>query len=154
MIHQPSIVLELLTFQYFFLYKYIGMSIWPFCKKVNRQIRIIIWTNLIGLETQILLYTFQGPMFLGSGEEDFQRVFTIYGHNIPLSQRGPTFNLVSIDPVVSEEMSFEKVDDTNADADDGACPSYKLSRSLRLRGANKISEQFSMIHSLNFLTPY
>ena len=32
-----------------------------------------------------MLYTkFQGSMFLGSGEEDFQRVFTIYGHGAHL----------------------------------------------------------------------
>ena len=44
-------------------------------------------------------------------------------------------HLVSTDPVVSEEMSFEKVDDADAVADDeGVWPSYKLLWSLWLRG--------------------
>ena len=44
------------------------------------------------------------------------------------------WNLVAIGPVVSEEKSFEIVDGRT---DDGAFPSYKLPRSLRLRWAKK-----------------
>ena len=45
------------------------------------------------------------------------------------------WNLVAIGQVVSEEKSFEIVDGRRTD--DGAFPSYKLPRSLRLRLAKK-----------------
>ena len=42
--------------------------------------RVIIWTNYDGPESPMLHTKFQGNRPGGSGEEDFQRVFTIYGH--------------------------------------------------------------------------
>ena len=57
---------------------------------------------------------------------------------------GCIWNLVAIGPVVLEEKSFEIVDGRRTDGrtdrrttDDGAFPSYKLPRSLRLRWAKK-----------------
>ena len=43
------------------------------------QPRVIIWTNYDGLESQMLRTKFRGNRSTGSGEEDFWRVFTIYG---------------------------------------------------------------------------
>ena len=57
----------------------------------------------------------------------------------PKGPGGCIWNLVAIGPVVSEEKSFEIVDGRRTDGrtDDGAFPSYKLPRSLRLRWAKK-----------------
>ena len=58
----------------------------------------------------------------------------------PKGPGGCIWNLVAIGPVVSEEKSFEIVDGrrtTDGQTDDGAFPSYKLPRSLRLRWAKK-----------------
>ena len=41
---------------------------------------IIIWTNLAGLEPQMLYTKIQPESFLDYGEEDFFIVFTLYGH--------------------------------------------------------------------------
>ena len=69
----------------------------------------------------------------------------LYEQNIiPLSHTGSTCNLVSIDSVVLKEMPFEKKMTTptatqtqtqTSTTGDGACPSYKLPRSLSLRRA-------------------
>ena len=66
-----------MTFQCFFLYKYIETLIWPFRKKVNCQPRIIFWTILVDLESSMLYTKIQSQSFLGSGEEDAQ-VFVSY----------------------------------------------------------------------------
>ena len=56
----------------------------------------------------------------------------------PKGPGGWIWNLVAIGLVVSEEKSFEIVDGrTDGRTDDGAFPSYKLPRSLRLRWAKK-----------------
>ena len=52
-------------------YKCIGMQIWPYRKKVKGQPMVIIWTNLVDLESQILYNMIQPQSFLGSGGEDF-----------------------------------------------------------------------------------
>ena len=41
---------------------------------VKGQLRIIISTKLVGLETKMLYTKFKGSMFLGPDEEKFQRV--------------------------------------------------------------------------------
>ena len=54
-----------------------GTQFWPCRKKVKGQPTVIIWTNLVDLES-IILYTKILPWsFLGSGEEDLQ-VFLPY----------------------------------------------------------------------------
>lgn len=40
---------------------------------------MINWTNLVELESLVLYTEFQGPLFLGYREENFQRGFTIIG---------------------------------------------------------------------------
>ena len=45
------------------------MQIWPCCKKVNGQPRIIIWPNLAELETAMLYTKIQPQSFFGSGED-------------------------------------------------------------------------------------
>ena len=75
-----------IDFSIFFKYKCIEMSIWPCRKKISCQLRIIIWTNLVGHKSQILHPRFQGPIFLGSDEKDSQRVFTIHQHGGHLGQ--------------------------------------------------------------------
>ena len=67
----------------------------------------------------------------------------------PKGPGGCIWNLVAINPVVSEEKSFEIVDGRRTDGrtdrqttDDGAFPSYKLPRSLRLRWAKNMRINF------------
>ena len=43
------------------------------------KIRVIIWANYDGLESPMLHTKFHGNRSAGSGEEEFWRVFTIYG---------------------------------------------------------------------------
>ena len=58
---------------------------------------------------------------------------------VPPTPGGYIWNLVTIGPVVSEEKSFEIVDGRRRrTTDNGAFPSYKLPRSLRLRWAKKV----------------
>ena len=65
---------------HFFLWKSLSYQIWP-CRKIGQgQPRVIIWTNYDGVESPMLHTTFRGNPPAGSGEEDFWRVFTIYGH--------------------------------------------------------------------------
>ena len=64
---------------HFFLQKSISYQIWP-CSKIGQgHSRVIIWTNYDGLESLMLHTKFRGNQPAGSGEEDFWRVFTIYG---------------------------------------------------------------------------
>ena len=100
----------------------------------------------------------------GSGEEDFWRVFTIFGHGGHLEFRIKTilaiflfpqclnakWNLVTFGPVVSEEKSFESVDGRRTE--DGGFPYYKLPRSQRLRGAKKQDLSWDRIAHLTALT--
>ena len=48
-----------------------GTQIRPCHKKVKGQPMIIIWTNLVDLESSMLYTKIQPQSFLGSGEEDF-----------------------------------------------------------------------------------
>ena len=54
-----------------FPYKCIGTQIWPCRKKVKGQPTVIIWTNLVDLESWMLYNKIHPQSFLGSGEEDF-----------------------------------------------------------------------------------
>ena len=55
-------------------------QIWP-CRKIGQgQPRVIIWTNYDGPKALMLHTKPQGHWPFGSGEEDFWRVFIIYGH--------------------------------------------------------------------------
>ena len=51
------------------------------CRKIGQgHSRVIIYTNYDGQESPMLHTKFRGNRPAGSGEEDFCRVFTIYGH--------------------------------------------------------------------------
>ena len=51
------------------------------CRKIGRhQPLVIIWAFLVVLGYPMLPTKFQGHWSIGSGEEDFLKVFTIYGH--------------------------------------------------------------------------
>ena len=77
---------------------------------------IIVWTNLVVPEYQMLHTKFQGHQPFGF-ERDFLNVFTIYGHgghlgyvtkpcevtSIPPSHESTTWNLASIGLAVIEE---------------------------------------------------
>ena len=65
---------------HFFLYKNLSYQIWPWRKIGQGHSRVIIWTNYDGLESPMLHTKFRENRPAGSGEEDFWRVFTIYGH--------------------------------------------------------------------------
>ena len=61
-------------------YKSIRDQIWP-CRKIGQgQPRVIIWINLVVLEHPMLHIKFLGHRPFGSREEDFFKVFAIYGH--------------------------------------------------------------------------
>ena len=65
---------------HFFLQKSLSYQIWP-CRKIGQgHSRVIIWTNYDGLESLMLHTKFRENLPAGSGEENFWRVFTIYGH--------------------------------------------------------------------------
>ena len=64
---------------YFFQWKSLSYQIWP-CRKIGQgHSSFIIWTNYDGLESPMLHTKFRENRPAGSGEEDFWRVFTIYG---------------------------------------------------------------------------
>ena len=134
------------------------------------QPRVIIWTTLVVLPYTMLHTKFQGHRSSGSGEEDFLRFLPYMGMAamlvmwprpfeqlfFPKGPGGCIWNLVAIGPVVSEEKSFEIVDGRRKDrrtdrrtTDDGAFPSYKLPRSLRLRWAKKYTRKTYNLHNNN-----
>ena len=81
---QTTILSEKSIVLLFFPYKSIRDQIWP-CHKIGLgQPRVIIWTNLVVLEHPMLHTKFQSHS--GSGEEEFFKVFTIYGHGGHLGQ--------------------------------------------------------------------
>ena len=78
---------------HFFLWKILSYQIWP-CRKIGQdQPRVIIWTNYDGLESPMLHTKFRENRPAGSGEEDFWRVFTIYGRG---SHLGHVTSIMSI----------------------------------------------------------
>ena len=69
----------------------LSYQIWP-CRKIGQgQPRVISWTNYDGLEPPMLHTKFRGNRSASSGEEDFWRVFTIYGRDSrsPLPKEAP-----------------------------------------------------------------
>ena len=63
-----------------FPYKSIRDQILP-CRKISQdQTGVIIWTNFVVLEHPILHAKVQGHQSFCSGEEDFFKFFSIYGH--------------------------------------------------------------------------
>ena len=77
----------------FFLLKSLSYQIWP-CRKIGQgQLRIIIWTNYDGQESSMLHTKFHGNRSTCSREEDFKRIFTIYGHG---SHLGHVTSIMSI----------------------------------------------------------
>ena len=55
-------------------------QIWPWRKIGQGQPRVTIWTNLAVLSPLMLHNKFQGNQPRGSGEDNFSRFCTIYGH--------------------------------------------------------------------------
>ena len=64
----------------FFPYKSLCDQILPWRKMGQGQHRVIICTALVELPYAMLHTKFQGHRSIGSGEEDFLKVFTIYRH--------------------------------------------------------------------------
>ena len=56
-------------FQRFHPYKSIETQVWPCRKKVKSQPMIIIWTNLVELESSMLNIKIQPQSLFGSGED-------------------------------------------------------------------------------------
>ena len=88
-----------MIFQLFLPYKSIEMQIWPWHKKVKGQPMIIIWTNLIELESLMLYTKIQTQSFLDSGEEDFQEFLPymdmaaiLFKRAEPFEQNGSTLS--------------------------------------------------------------
>ena len=62
-----------------FLWESPSYEIWP-CRKIGQdQNSVIIWTNYDELESPMLHIKFHWNRSTGPGDEDFWRVFTIYG---------------------------------------------------------------------------
>ena len=57
-----------------------GKQTWPHRKKVKCQCVTTILAVVIDLSSLIIYAKIQPQGFLGSGEEDFLKIFTIYGH--------------------------------------------------------------------------
>ena len=75
-----AIVSEKCTVFTFSYRKSQSYQIWP-CRKIGQgHSRFFIWTNYDGQESPMLHTKFRGNQPVGSEEEDFWRVFTIYGH--------------------------------------------------------------------------
>ena len=136
---------EKYTFFQPFPFKSLRDQIWP-CHKISHgQPRVIIYIYFKELTPQMLHTKFQGNQPSGSGEEDFFKVFTIYGHGshlghvqtfFPPLPEGCIWNLIEIGPAVSEEKSFEDVEGRQIpDNRKQRLPSYKLPQSPWLRGA-------------------
>ena len=77
---KASTVLKKINFSEIFPFKCIRKQIWPWRLVGQGQPRIIIWTNLVGPTSPMLHTKSQGHRPSGSGEEDFQMVFTLHGH--------------------------------------------------------------------------
>ena len=56
-----------------------GTQIWHIHEKVKGPLTVIIWTNLVDLESSMLYTKIQPKSYLGSGEEDFLRVLPYMG---------------------------------------------------------------------------
>ena len=71
-------------------YKCIGKQTWPCRKKVKCQRTTIFLATLVDLSSPMIWAKIQLQGILGSGEEDFLKVVTIYGHGGHLGQRTAT----------------------------------------------------------------
>ena len=91
-----------IDFSLFFPHTCIGKSIWPLCREVKHQPWTIIWTNFGGLKVLMLYTKFQDSKFVGSWEEDFSRVFTIYGHGGRPVQQTESISIYSCCPRCQE----------------------------------------------------
>ena len=105
------------------------------------QLRVIIWTTLVVLPYTMLHTKFQGHWSIGSGEEEFLRFLPYMGMAailvmwprsfeqlfFPKGPGGCIWNLVAINPVVSEEKSFEIVDGRTTDGRRTTEPAYTIS---------------------------
>ena len=90
---QAAVVLKNKKFSLFSYRKSLSYQIWP-CHKIGQgQPRVIIWTNYDGQESSLLQTKFCGNQSTGSREEDFWRVFTIYGRG---SHFGNVTSIMSI----------------------------------------------------------
>ena len=73
--------------QQFSYYKCIGKQTWPCRKKVKCQRTTILLATLADFSSPMICAKIQPQGILGSGEEDFKKIFTIYGHGGHLGQR-------------------------------------------------------------------
>ena len=138
---------------HFFLWKSLSNQIWP-CRKIGQgQPRVIIWTSYDGLGSPMLHIKFRENRPAGSGEEDFWRVFTIYGPGGHLGHvtqmmrtnfRSPYPRRLHIKFGFDRPSGFREEDvwncgrqTTDGRTDAGPWVYYKLAMSLRLRLAKK-----------------
>ena len=164
--HRLQMIWKISNF-HIFLWKSPSNKIWPCCKIGQGQPRVIIWTNYDGLESPVLHAKFGGNRSAGSGEEDFWRVFTIYGRGGHLGHvtQMPRTNFRSPYPMrlhikfgFNWSSSFREEDVLNCErrttddgrrrtTTDGRTPDhgYTISSplSLRLRWAKKPEDQWS-----------
>ena len=96
------------------------------CKVGKSQPKIIIWTDLVGPQSLMLYTKYEGNRPAGFGEEEFYKVFTIYGHGGHLGHMRPrpfeeifilsthkssTWNLALMGLAASQQKMFESLSD-------------------------------------------
>ena len=93
-ISKCTIATEKVTFQPFFPLKSLRNQIWT-CHKIGQgQPRVNIYIYFKDLTHQMLHTQFQSNWLSDSGEQDFFKVFTMYGHDSHLGHMtGPTYKL-------------------------------------------------------------
>ena len=90
-------------------YKCKGKQTWPCRKKVKCQRRTILLVILVDLSSPMVCAKIQLQGILGSGEEDFLKDFTIYGHGGHLGQRTATILAIFCFPTLRWlHMKFEQ----------------------------------------------
>ena len=98
-----------LNFSTFFPYKCIVKQTWPCCKKVKCQCMIFILATLVDLPSPMIYAKIQPQGIFSSGEEDFWKVFTIYGHGGHLGQWTATILAIFRSPNLRGlHMKFEQ----------------------------------------------
>ena len=135
---------------HFFPYKCQCDQIWPWPKIGQGHPRVTIYAIYHGPTPQMLHTKFHANRPSSSGEEDFWRVFIIYGHGGHLGHvtwtpyanfRSPIpwrlhMKFTSIGPVVPEEKMFENVNTTHTQTT--ALPYDKLTNVLWAFGSGEL----------------
>ena len=85
-----------------------GKQMWPCCKTIKCQRRTIILAILVDLLSSMICAKIRPQGLYGSGEEDFLKVFTMYGHGSHLGCWTATILAIFCSPAPRRlHMKFE-----------------------------------------------